>query len=70
MDHDSGRLLVFGSYDAALHPRVGVLRDGLAARGWDVEEVNEPLGAATADKVAAAGSPRAALRPSRWPRRA
>jgi len=62
MDHDSGRLLVFGSYDAALHPRVAVLRDGLAARGWDVEEVNEPLGAATADKVAAAGSPRAALR--------
>lgn len=62
MDHDSGRLLVFGSYDAALHPRVAVLRDGLAAHGWDVEEINEPLGAATADKVAAAGSPRAALR--------
>ena len=62
MDHGSGRLLVFGSYDAALHPRVAVLRDGLAARGWDVEEINEPLGAATADKVAAAGSPRAALR--------
>ncbi len=62
MNHDSGRLLVFGSYDAALHPRVAVLRDGLAARGWAVEEMNEPLGAATADKVAAAGSPRAALR--------
>lgn len=56
------RLLVFGSYDATLHPRVAVLRDGLAARGWQVRELNEPLGAATADKVAAAGSPTAAFR--------
>jgi SAM-dependent methyltransferase len=55
-------LLVFGSYDSTLHPRVAVLRDGLAARGWQVEELNVPLGAATSDKVAAAGSPFAALR--------
>lgn len=54
------RLLVFGSYDTALHPRVAVLRDGLAAHGWQVEELNAPLGAATRDKVAAARSPRAA----------
>jgi glycosyltransferase involved in cell wall biosynthesis/ubiquinone/menaquinone biosynthesis C-methylase UbiE len=60
--NDRGRVLVFGSYDATLHPRVAVLRDGLAARGWEVEELNEPLGAATSDKVAAAGSPSAALR--------
>jgi SAM-dependent methyltransferase len=57
----AGRLLVFGSYDADLHPRVAVLRDGLAARGWQVEELNAPLGASTADKVAAASSPGAAL---------
>lgn len=56
------RLLVFGSYDATLHPRVAVLRDGLAARGWYVRELNEPLGATTSDKVAAAGSPTAAIR--------
>jgi glycosyltransferase involved in cell wall biosynthesis/ubiquinone/menaquinone biosynthesis C-methylase UbiE len=62
MRGDGRRLLVFGSYDTALHPRVAVLRDGLAARGWQVRELNEPLGAATADKVAAAGSPAAALR--------
>ncbi len=62
MGVDGRRLLVFGSYDATLHPRVAVLRDGLAARGWQVEELNEPLGAATSDKVAAAGSPAAALR--------
>ena len=59
---DRGRVLVFGSYDATLHPRVGVLRDGLAARGWAVQELDAPLGAATSDKVAAAGSPSAALR--------
>lgn len=56
------RLLVFGSYDAALHPRVAVLRDGLAARGWIVRELNAPLGATTADKVHAAGSVRAGIR--------
>ena len=62
MGGEGRRLLVFGSYDATLHPRVAVLRDGLSARGWHVEELNEPLGAATSDKVAAAGSPAAALR--------
>jgi len=62
MGDDRRRLLVFGSYDATLHPRVAVLRDGLATRGWQVRELNEPLGAATADKVAAAGSPAAAVR--------
>lgn len=56
----AGRVLLFGSYDATLHPRVAVLRDGLAANGWTVEELNVPLGASTADKVAAAGSARSA----------
>lgn len=54
------RALFFGSYDADLHPRVAVLREGLAERGWQVEELNAPLDASTADKVAAATSPRAA----------
>ena len=66
MRGDRGRLLVFGSYDATLHPRVAVLRDGLAAWGWQVQELNEPLGAATADKVAAAGSASAAMRLAGW----
>jgi len=62
MGGDGRRLLVFGSYDATLHPRVAVLRDGLAARGWQVQELNQPLGATTSDKVAAAGSLAAAMR--------
>jgi glycosyltransferase involved in cell wall biosynthesis/ubiquinone/menaquinone biosynthesis C-methylase UbiE len=66
MRGEGRRLLVFGSYDATLHPRVAVLRDGLAARGWEVRELNEPLGASTSDKVAAAGSPAAALRLVGW----
>lgn len=53
---------MFGSYDGDLHPRVSVIREGLAANGWDVEELNAPLGASTADKVAAAGSAAAGLR--------
>ncbi len=57
----AGRVLLFGSYDAALHPRVAVLREGLAERGWQVSELNVPLGASTAEKVAAAGSAGAAL---------
>ena len=56
-----GRLVVFGSYDASLHPRVAVLAEGLAEHGWAVTQVNAPLGASTADKVASAGSPVAAL---------
>lgn len=56
------RLVVFGSFDTLLHPRVAVLRDGLAAHGWTVQVLNAPLGASTADKVASAGSPTHALR--------
>jgi glycosyltransferase involved in cell wall biosynthesis len=54
--------LFFGSYDVRLHPRVAVLRDGLAEHGWTVRELNAPLGSSTADKVDAAGSPAAAVR--------
>jgi glycosyltransferase involved in cell wall biosynthesis len=56
------RLVVcFGSYDASLHPRVAVLRDGLAATE-DVVEINVPLGLSTADKIDAATSVGGALR--------
>jgi glycosyltransferase involved in cell wall biosynthesis len=55
-------VVVFGSYDVSRHPRVAVLRDGLAATGHAVTEINRPLGMSTADKVRAAGSLSGALR--------
>lgn len=51
------RLLFFGTYDAAAHPRVRVLRDGLAERGGTVREVNAPLGLSTADRVGILNNP-------------
>ncbi|TQL03684.1 glycosyltransferase family 4 protein [Cellulomonas sp. SLBN-39] len=38
-----GTLLAAGTFDEGAHPRVRVLLEGLAARGWDVERVVEPL---------------------------
>jgi glycosyltransferase involved in cell wall biosynthesis len=46
------KVLAFGTYDAATHPRIGVLLDGLRAHGDEVIEVNRPLGFGTADRVA------------------
>ncbi len=45
------RLLFFGTYDAAAHPRVAILRDGLAGHGASVRECNVPLGLSTAARV-------------------
>jgi glycosyltransferase involved in cell wall biosynthesis len=56
------RVLFFGTYDADAHPRVAVLRDGLAATRSDesatgsdqpftVDECNVPLGLSTAARV-------------------
>jgi glycosyltransferase involved in cell wall biosynthesis len=45
------RLLFFGTYDAAAHPRVAILRDGLAGHGATVQECNVPLGLSTAARV-------------------
>lgn len=45
------RLLFFGTYDAAAHPRVAVLRDGLRDQGATVRECAAPLGLSTADRV-------------------
>lgn len=45
------RVLFFGTYDTASHPRVAVLRDGLVEHGHVVEECNVPLGLDTAARV-------------------
>ena len=45
------RVLGFGTYDVATHPRVGVLLDGLRARGHRVRELDLPLGFSTAERV-------------------
>jgi glycosyltransferase involved in cell wall biosynthesis len=45
------RILIFGTYDAAAHPRVAVIAEGLRAAGHDVRECNAPLGFDTAARV-------------------
>lgn len=45
------RVLVFGTYDLAAHPRAATIAEGLRARGFDVTECNAPLGLNTADRV-------------------
>lgn len=45
------RILGFGTYDAAAHPRVGILLDGLRSRGHTVRERSLPLGFSTAERV-------------------
>jgi glycosyltransferase involved in cell wall biosynthesis len=46
------RVLVFGTYDVRMHPRVGVLVEGLRRHGIEVMECNQPLGIDTATRVA------------------
>lgn len=45
------RILFFGTYDIQHHPRVQVLREGLAARGHEVPECNVPLRVGTETRV-------------------
>jgi len=45
------RVLGFGTYDSAKHPRAGIILDGLRAHGDDVVEANAPLGFTTAERV-------------------
>ncbi len=52
------RILFFGTYDAAVHPRVAVLLEGLRAHFDHVDEINEPLGFGTAERVSTVASPR------------
>jgi glycosyltransferase involved in cell wall biosynthesis len=47
------RILFFGTYDVQHHPRVQVLREGLAARGHEVPECNVPLRVGTEARVRA-----------------
>jgi glycosyltransferase involved in cell wall biosynthesis len=51
------RVLGFGTYDTARHPRVGVILTGLRARGADVAEANAPLQVSTAERVAMLNRP-------------
>ncbi|MFT3944815.1 MAG: glycosyltransferase [Ancrocorticia sp.] len=55
------RILAFGTYDVASHPRVGVLLAGLERQGHSVRELNRPLGIGTAGRVQALRSPRGAV---------
>ena len=45
------RIIIFGTYDTAMHPRIATIAEGLAARGFDVAECNVPLGLDTAARV-------------------
>jgi glycosyltransferase involved in cell wall biosynthesis len=45
------RVLGFGTYDAAVHPRIGIVLDGLREHGDEVVEVNAPLGFSTAERI-------------------
>jgi glycosyltransferase involved in cell wall biosynthesis len=65
------RTIIFGTYDTAMHPRVAIIAEGLAARGIDVTECNLPLGLSTADRVEMLAKPwkaggLAARLASRW----
>ena len=51
------RVLVFGTYDTSMHPRVATIAEGLLGAGLDVVECNVPLGLATSDRVAVLASP-------------
>jgi glycosyltransferase involved in cell wall biosynthesis len=45
------RVLLFGTYDTSMHPRVATIAEGLAASGLDVAQCNAPLGLDTAARV-------------------
>src|ERR1700729_1331517 len=45
------RILLFGTYDTSMHPRVATIAEGLAASGLEVAECNAPLGLDTAARV-------------------
>ncbi|HEX7661280.1 MAG TPA: glycosyltransferase [Pseudonocardiaceae bacterium] len=51
------RVLLFGTYDTAMHPRVATLAEGLRAHGVDVPECDRPLGLSTAARVGILAKP-------------
>jgi xanthine/CO dehydrogenase XdhC/CoxF family maturation factor len=54
------RVLLFGTYDTSLHPRVATMAEGLRATGAEVAECNAPLGLDTAARVGMLASPQRA----------
>ncbi len=56
------RVLLFGTFDAARHPRVEVLAEGLDAAGYRVDRCNLAWRASTAERVAALRNPLVAAR--------
>jgi glycosyltransferase involved in cell wall biosynthesis len=52
------RIVTFGTYDARIHPRAAVLVDGLEGGGFEIHEINAPLGLGTADRVGILQNPR------------
>ncbi|HEX3956421.1 MAG TPA: glycosyltransferase [Trebonia sp.] len=51
------RIMLFGTYDTTMHPRIATIAEGLVANGLDVTECNAPLGLSTADRVAMLAKP-------------
>lgn len=45
------RVLLFGTYDTTVHPRVATIAEGLADAGFEVAQCNAPLGFDTAARV-------------------
>jgi glycosyltransferase involved in cell wall biosynthesis len=45
------RVILFGTYDSATHPRASVIAAGLRASGMSVQECNAPLGLSTSARV-------------------
>jgi glycosyltransferase involved in cell wall biosynthesis len=54
------RVLLFGTSDTSLHPRLATMAEGLRATGAEVAECNAPLGLDTAARVGMLASPRRA----------
>jgi SAM-dependent methyltransferase/glycosyltransferase involved in cell wall biosynthesis len=51
------RVILFGTYDTAMHPRIATLGAGLRDSGIEVAECNAPLGLDTAGRVAMLAQP-------------
>lgn len=55
------KILGFGTYNASVHPRIGILLEGLRDAGHNVNELNAKLTVNTESRVAALSSPSAAI---------
>jgi glycosyltransferase involved in cell wall biosynthesis len=51
------RIMLFGTYDTSMHPRILTIAEGLSASGFDISECNAPLGLSTADRVSLLAKP-------------